>query len=492
MPVPIPVDVSPVSDGSAEKDWETAASGGMLKVSQWRQTILSFRSVDRRNAFLAAAHVVQSLAMGEEETGAKPSWLSNSAGAQKGMSMVAQHTGDVLHETCHCGPEASMSDEEEEDWELHRKKTGLVAKLVTYDSRERMLRDFKLRPGVRRSGIVVWGVAPRGPCARAGVQPGDRLVSINGRQDIIHLMASECKVPATLIFMGTAGRITTEVRLISSEAALSDKGFTLLSDKVLGGARTKYLYQEEKLCPVLHRHGCVVVFHFDLQFFDDGLYVIHLIVVKWSKSAKRRAAKKARDAAHPAEAAPTAPETTPEKPKAKAAAKAPAAEPKAKPKEAAKAAAKPKAAPKEEPKKPDPKAAAKSKAKAAPEAAKPKEAPKAKADPKAKAGAAKAKAKAEPAPPPPAPEPAPKAKGKAKAAPEPKSSPPKAAAKSKAGAPQKKEEDTAAPERVEVVQPFEVDDGTGGEWEQSTGLSKKAEKRKEKQEMMKKEACQQM
>ncbi|CAK9044605.1 unnamed protein product [Durusdinium trenchii] len=247
MPVPIPVDVSPVSDGSAEKDWETAASGGMLKVSQWRQTILSFRSVDRRNAFLAAAHVVQSLAMGEEETGAKPSWLSNSAGAQKGMSMVAQHTGDVLHETCHCGPEASMSDEEEEDWELHRKKTGLVAKLVTYDSRERMLRDFKLRPGVRRSGIVVWGVAPRGPCARAGVQPGDRLVSINGRQDIIHLMASECKVPATLIFMGTAGRITTEVRLISSEAALSDKGFTLLSDKVLGGARTKYLYQEERV-----------------------------------------------------------------------------------------------------------------------------------------------------------------------------------------------------------------------------------------------------
>eukprot|EP00913_Durusdinium_trenchii_P018745 g17615.t1 len=249
-------------------------------------------------------------------------------------------------------------------------------------------------------------------------------------------MASECKVPATLIFMGTAGRITTEVRLISSEAALSDKGFTLLSDKVLGGARTKYLYQEEKLCPVLHRHG-----------------------EQQGAGESRRPHQ------------------------AKAAAKAPAAEPKAKPKEAAKAAAKPKAAPKdapatltptcarmgssesldhwaqkagfhrcqEEPKKPDPKAAAKSKAKAAPEAAKPKEAPKAKADPKAKAGAAKAKAKAEPAPPPPAPEPAPKAKGKAKAAPEPKSSPPKAAAKSKAGAPQKKEDfDMRIPRRQSV------------------------------------------
>ena len=32
--------------------------------------------------------------------------------------------------------------------------TGLVAKLVTYDSRERMLRDFKLRPGEGVAGGV--------------------------------------------------------------------------------------------------------------------------------------------------------------------------------------------------------------------------------------------------------------------------------------------------------------------------------------------------
>ena len=31
------------------------------------------------------------------------------------------------------------------------------------------------------------------------------------------------------------------------------------------------------------------------------------------------------------------------------------------------------------------------------------------------------------------------------------------------------------------------DDGSGGDWEQSTGLSKKAEKRKEKQDMIKKQ-----
>lgn len=203
-----------------------------------------------------------------------------------------------------------------------------------------------------------------------------------------------------------------------------------------------------------------------------------------SKSAKRRAAKKARDAEHAAEAAASPPETTPEKPKAKAAPKAAAAEPKAKPKEAAKAAAKPKASPKEEPKKPEPKAQPKAKGKAAPEAPKPKEAAKAKADPKAKA---KAAAKVEPPPPAPEPPAPPKAKGKAKA--EPKPSAPKAAAKSKAGAAKKEEKDDR-PERVEVVQPFEVDDGTGGEWEQSTGLTKQAQKRKEKQEQMKKEQAQ--
>jgi len=198
-----------------------------------------------------------------------------------------------------------------------------------------------------------------------------------------------------------------------------------------------------------------------------------------SKSAKRRAAKKARDAGYAAEAAP--PETTPEKPKAKAAPKAMTPEPKAKPKEAAKAAAKPKASPKEEPKKPEPKAQPKAKGKAAPEAPKPKEAAKAKAEPKPKA----AQKKVEPPPPAPVEPPAPKAKGKAKAEPKaPATSAPKAAAKKAAA---KKEEVDDRPERVEVVQPFAIDDGTGGEWEQSTGLSKQAQKRKEKQEQIKKE-----
>jgi len=212
-----------------------------------------------------------------------------------------------------------------------------------------------------------------------------------------------------------------------------------------------------------------------------------------SKSAKRRAAKKARDEKYVEEAAPPpAPEPVPEKkPKAKAAA---TPEPKAKAKEAPKAAAKPKAKAKEEPAKPEPKAAAAkgkaaAKAAAAPEAAKPKGA--AKADPKAKAGAkapapapapepkaqakGKAKAKAEPAPPAPA---------AAKAAPKPAA---KQAAKAKGAPPKEEKEPENKGDRAELVQPFEMDDGTGGDWEQSTGLSKKAEKRKEKEEQRKRE-----
>jgi len=179
-----------------------------------------------------------------------------------------------------------------------------------------------------------------------------------------------------------------------------------------------------------------------------------------SASAKKRAAKKARDAEGGAAAEAPAPAPAP-KAKAKAAASAPAAgypaaaEPKAKAK--AKAKAEP-AAPEPAPKA---KAKAKGKAAAAPEP-----------EPQAKAKA-KGKAKAEPAPAP-APEPAPKASAKSKS---------QAKGKAKAAAapePEPKEEKTV------VVQPYEVDDGRGGDWEVSAGLSKKAAKQQEAKEEKKK------
>jgi len=159
-----------------------------------------------------------------------------------------------------------------------------------------------------------------------------------------------------------------------------------------------------------------------------------------SKSAKKRANQKAKKEAEEAAAAAAAAPPAPE-PKSKAKAKA---------KPEAKAAAAPKAEPKAEPK-------AKAKAEG-----------KAKAEPK---GKAKAEPKAAPEPPAPAAEPKAASKSKAKSG-------AKAQAKPKA-APKEEEEPV---KKVEELINFVIDDGTGGEWEVSTGLDKKAQKRKQKME----------
>jgi len=171
-----------------------------------------------------------------------------------------------------------------------------------------------------------------------------------------------------------------------------------------------------------------------------------------SKSAKKRAAKKARDEGFDAGQGAAAPnkENSSKAANAKAAPSPEPPKPKAKAK--AKAEPEPKAKAQAEP---EPKAKAKAKAKAEPE---PKSKAKAKAEPK------KEEVK-----------PAPKTESKAKAAP--KAAQPAAKGGAKAKAQPVKEEPVK--EKTEVTQPFEMDDGSGG-WEQSTGLSKKAQNRQQK------------
>jgi len=173
-----------------------------------------------------------------------------------------------------------------------------------------------------------------------------------------------------------------------------------------------------------------------------------------SKGAKRRANKKAREAAEPTVEQP-APEIKPEtsEPKAKAKGKATAeakaevkAEPKAEPKAKAKAEAK-----------------AKAKAKAEPKA---KSEPKAKAQSKSEPSAAEAKTE----PP------------KAAAKPAAKS---KQSAKKKAPAPQVEEEEAPKKREPSPDRFIQYDDGSGEAWETSTGVSKKAQKQKERLEQKK-------
>jgi len=187
-----------------------------------------------------------------------------------------------------------------------------------------------------------------------------------------------------------------------------------------------------------------------------------------SKSAKRRAAKKARDAAYEEQAAPPPPPEPEPKAKAKAKAKA-AAEPApaaSQPKAKAKAKAKADAAP-APPAQPEAKAksSAKSSAKAK---AQPKSAPAPEPKKEAKKAEPKSAAKAAEAP-------APEPKQAAKAKSQPKASTAKAKAQ-----PAKVEEEKEPAKKVEIVQPFEIDDGSMGGWEVTTGLSKKQQKRQEK------------
>lgn len=177
-----------------------------------------------------------------------------------------------------------------------------------------------------------------------------------------------------------------------------------------------------------------------------------------SKSAKRRAAKKAKEAeAAVPEAPPPAAES---KVKAKAKAKPEAkakAEPKVEPKVEPKAKAQPKAQPKAEPKvepKVEPKAESKAKGKAK---AQPTPEPQAKAAPEPKAAAAK-----------------PKAKTSAKA-------------KSKAPAKPVVEEEEEPKKKEDELINYVMDDGSGGAWEVCSGLTNKQQKRKERMEEKKRE-----
>jgi len=231
MPIPVSqTDCSPTSasDGSPTKD----------KVSRWRQTLLSSWPRDRTKA-CAAASAAKDVVACDAKDPFEGWWLAPHTAKKRSR-------GDCETASRCCRKDSSGSDAEEENWELHRQMTGLVAKLVVFDSSDRLMADFQLRPGLRKSGAVVLNVLPGGLCDRAGVRAGDRLVSVNGRQDQNFKNLRVEEVPTKLIFMGTSGKITTEVRLISGNTS-SNVSFNMLSDKVWGGAKTKYLFQEERV-----------------------------------------------------------------------------------------------------------------------------------------------------------------------------------------------------------------------------------------------------
>eukprot|EP00928_Gymnodinium_smaydae_P031977 TRINITY_DN23291_c0_g3_i1.p1 TRINITY_DN23291_c0_g3~~TRINITY_DN23291_c0_g3_i1.p1 ORF type:complete len:489 (+),score=97.96 TRINITY_DN23291_c0_g3_i1:150-1616(+) len=115
-------------------------------------------------------------------------------------------------------PEEPLSLEEEEDneWTKRQRCTGSVGRLVSYGKQERPRDDLVLRGGGGRH-VVVAAVKSGGPASVNGVKVGDRLVSVDGKKDLLEhpaeQIAERLQGPVLLVFVGFVGKLQAEVRL---------------------------------------------------------------------------------------------------------------------------------------------------------------------------------------------------------------------------------------------------------------------------------------
>mmetsp|Transcript_61629 Transcript_61629/g.155628 ORF Transcript_61629/g.155628 Transcript_61629/m.155628 type:complete len:607 (-) Transcript_61629:46-1866(-) len=105
---------------------------------------------------------------------------------------------------------------EEEEWDARQQQTGAAGRLVVYEIGDKPREDLLLRGGGTRR-IMVAAVTEGGKAAKAGVQAGDVLVSIDGTKefkgksaDAVHV---SLRAPVMLVFMGFVGKLQAEVRL---------------------------------------------------------------------------------------------------------------------------------------------------------------------------------------------------------------------------------------------------------------------------------------
>lgn len=116
----------------------------------------------------------------------------------------------------------SMQVESEDlEWDLRQKQTGAAGRMVIYENGERPREDIMLRGGSGRR-IMVTAVSEGGKAARAGVQAGDVLVSINGKKDFngnsADVVHATLVAPVLLVFLGFVGKLQAEVRLNYAES----------------------------------------------------------------------------------------------------------------------------------------------------------------------------------------------------------------------------------------------------------------------------------
>lgn len=140
---------------------------------------------------------------------------------------MGERTATGLHSCCNLPPldldlEAaspvdcsSGSRSPEDEWHTRLKTTGVSGRMVIYKGGDWPCDDITLDD--RHGRIVVSTVIAEGKACRAGVRPGDVLVSIDGRKDFVHKSASEVhaalRAPVALVFIGFVGNLEAEVQL---------------------------------------------------------------------------------------------------------------------------------------------------------------------------------------------------------------------------------------------------------------------------------------
>uniref|UniRef100_A0A7S1FF70 PDZ domain-containing protein n=1 Tax=Noctiluca scintillans TaxID=2966 RepID=A0A7S1FF70_NOCSC len=121
----------------------------------------------------------------------------------------------------------------EDAWHERLKTTGVSGRLVMYKKGELPREDISLHS--RNGRILVSTVSMGGKACRAGVRPGDVLVSIDGRKDFTNKRAEEVQAsleaPVLLVFIGFVGKLEAEVQLNHPKAAC---GLSLGHEFVVG------------------------------------------------------------------------------------------------------------------------------------------------------------------------------------------------------------------------------------------------------------------
>jgi len=110
-------------------------------------------------------------------------------------------------------------DEQTEQWDQRQQRSGAVGRLVVYHEGQSPKHDVFLRGGGCHH-IVVANLTDGGYAMQAGVKIGDRLVSVDGKKDLLGLQAETVQdaleAPVALVFLGFVGKLEAEVRILET------------------------------------------------------------------------------------------------------------------------------------------------------------------------------------------------------------------------------------------------------------------------------------